>query len=351
MRRIQRFILLGIIVLAAVGAALFFYAKYQLNPVPAKSKSVQVTVKPGMSTSAISEELERKGLIRSSTVFALYLKYKNEGGKFQAGKYAFTPGATIQDIIERLNKGDTVKADTIRFTVPEGYTLRQIADKLSSEGYVERSSFLAAASRPAEIAPELAAYIPKEAVLKYPMEGYLFPETYEFAKGAKAAEILSRMASELESRLDQLPPDWESVIQARGQSLHDILTIASLVEREAIVDLERPIIAGVIYNRLDQKMRLQIDATVQYLLDKPKARLLYKDLKIESVYNTYLHEGLPPGPIASPSLASIKAAVYPEKSKFLFYVTKKDGTNTHFFAETYKQHLKNIEISNKLASE
>jgi len=132
-------------------------------------------------------------------------------------------------------------------------------------------------------------------------------------------------------------------------TFHDLLTIASLVEREVVVDEERALVAGVIYNRLEDGMKLQIDATVQYSLDKPKQRLYEKDLLIDSPYNTYEVEGLPPGPIASPSLESIKAALYPEKSEYFFYVTKKDGSQTHLFAKTYKEHLRNIDKSNQSA--
>jgi UPF0755 protein len=139
------------------------------------------------------------------------------------------------------------------------------------------------------------------------------------------------------------------VLEEKKMTLHELLTIASLVEREVVIDEERALVAGVIYNRIEDGMMLQIDATVQYSLDKPKERLYEKDLLIDSPYNTYKVEGLPPGPIASPSIASITAALYPEESDYLFYVTKKDGSQSHLFAKTYEEHLKNIEKSKQAA--
>ncbi|ANE48927.1 aminodeoxychorismate lyase [Paenibacillus swuensis] len=342
-------LLIGVIVLAA---AVYGYVSNGLSPAAKSNEEVKITIEQGMGSRAISDTLEKQGLIRNADLFLVYLKYRNEGSKFKAGTYAFKPGVSLDQIIDRINRGDTVKEETTRFTIPEGYTLRQIADKLALEGIADRKVFLEAAKNPDAIAPELAQTIPKGAVLKFPMEGYLFPETYEFKKGSTEQDILVRMTQELKSKLEQLPADWETTMKdKRKLTFHEMLTVASLVEREVIADQERPLVAGVIYNRLADEMRLQIDATVQYLFDKPKARLLYKDLELESVYNTYLHSGLPPGPIANPSLASIKAAIYPEPSKFLFYVTKKDGTRTHLFAETFKQHQKNIEISNQLAND
>ncbi|UUZ86641.1 endolytic transglycosylase MltG [Paenibacillus sp. P26] len=182
------------------------------------------------------------------------------------------------------------------------------------------------------------------------LEGYLFPETYEWKKDVTPDEIVESMTQELDKKLAELPKDWQSALKQRGLTFHQPLTVASLIEREVALEEERALVSGVIYNRLKQGMPLQIDATVQYLFDKPKERLFEKDLQIESPYNTYLHPGLPPGPIASPSLASIQAALYPAGTKYLYYVTKKDGSKGHLFAETYEQHLKNIAESKKTAS-
>jgi UPF0755 protein len=175
----------------------------------------------------------------------------------------------------------------------------------------------------------------------------LFPETYELKKDSTTKDMVLRMASELDKKLAGLPTDWPEKLKQRGLTFHQLMTVASMIEREVVDDEERPLVAGVIYNRMKIGMKLQIDATVQYALDKPKDRLFEKDLLIDSPYNTYKIAGLPPGPIASPSLKSIEAALYPAESNYLFYVTKGDGTQKHVFAETYDQHLKNIADSKK----
>src|SRR5690606_27693089 len=181
--------------------------------------------------------------------------------------------------------------------------------------------------------------------LVYKLEGYLFPETYELPADSTANDIMFRLVRELGDKLARLPEGWETRLQETGRSFHELLTVGSRLER----DEERPIVASVIYNRLAKKMNLEIDATVQYALGEHKERLLHEDLKVDSPYNTYLHAGLPPGPIASPGLKSIEAALYPAETKYLFYVTKKDGSGGHLFAETYNGHLRNIERSNETA--
>ncbi|MNI43023.1 putative aminodeoxychorismate lyase [compost metagenome] len=172
----------------------------------------------------------------------------------------------------------------------------------------------------------------------------MFPETYELVKESTPEQVVEAMLEQLEKKLDSAG-GWQAKLKERGLSLHELLTVASLVEREVVVDSERPVVAGVIYNRLDKGQKLEIDATVQYLLDKQKERLYEKDLKVDSPYNTYRNEGLPPGPISSPGLASIQAALVPEASDYYFYVTKKDGSQGHLFAKTYKEHLANIKKS------
>jgi UPF0755 protein len=234
-----------------------------------------------------------------------------------------------------------------RVTIPEGFTARQIAEKLTAETPLKAEAFLQDIAKPEQFKISSLAGLPNDPAIKYRLEGYLFPETYEFKKGSSERDFIERSLQELDKKLATLPVGWQDKVKEKKLTLHQILTIASLIEREVVVEEERALVAGVIYNRLSQKMALQIDATVQYVLDKPKERLFEKDLLVDSPYNTYQHQGLPPGPIASPSLASIKAAVYPADTKYMFYVTKKDGTQGHLFAETFEQHKQNIAASKK----
>lgn len=339
-------IALGLVVIAA--ASILFYVWNGLRPPGSSEQAVRVTISKGMGAKKVGETLEAKGLIRNTFLFSMWLKYKNEGSRFQAGDYDFKPGMTNGEIVAKLNNGETVAAETIRFTIPEGFTVVQIADRLAKEGIVDKDKFMNAVRNPSQFSNSTwTKQIPTDDNLRYPIEGYLFPETYEMKKGSTESDIIDRMLAELDRKLGTLPEDWQSVLEERGWTLHELLTAASLVEREVVVDEERPIVAGIILNRLDKKMPLQIDATIQYLLDKQKEKLTNDDLKVDSPYNTYQNKGLPPGPISSPSLKSIEAVLYPADTDYLYYVTKKDGSNTHLFAETYKQHQKNIRESEK----
>jgi UPF0755 protein len=335
-------LLLGLVLGAAA------YAADGLKPTTA-GEPVTITIPSGTGSARIAELLEENGLIRDSFIFKLYLRYKGEGQRFQAGVYQLAPGTALDEIIGKLNRGDIVKVETIRFTIPEGYTVVQMADKLAEAGVANREAFLAVARNQGEVEPPEAWAFPNIEDIKEPLEGYLYPETYEMKKDSTEREIIQRMLEETKRKLSTLPSDWPEKLKESGLTMHELLTVASLIEREVIVDEERPLVAGVIYHRLRIDMPLQIDATVQYALEKPKERLLYVDLELESPYNTYLHRGLPPGPIASPGLASIRAALYPQDTSYLFYVTKKDGTNTHLFAETFEEHQRNIQQSNKNA--
>jgi len=330
--------------------SVLFYVWNGLRPVSAEDEPVKFTISSGMRATRVAELLEEQGLIRSAFLFSSWLKIKGEGSLFQAGDYELTPGMTREEIVAKLNKGDIVAAETIKFTIPEGFTVQQIADRLAEKAGADKAKVLEAAADSTKWAGSIwTKALPADHNLRFPLEGYLFPETYEMKAGSTEAEMIDRMLAELDRKLDQLPEDWLDTLEGRGLTVHQLLTIASLVEREVMVDEERPVVAGIIKNRLDKKMPLQIDATVQYLLDKQKERLLEADLKVDSPYNTYLNPGLPPGPIASPSLKSIEAALYPEETDYLYYVTKKDGTNTHLFAETYKQHQRNIALSEQNA--
>ncbi|OXM86793.1 endolytic transglycosylase MltG [Paenibacillus rigui] len=335
-----------ILILICLGGAGWLIGR-AMQPTPSSSESERVTIAPGTGPVKIAGALEQSGIIRNAQVFTYYLKYKEQGSKFQAGEYEMHPGMTYAEIIDMLNKGLVVKEQGTKLTVPEGFTVRQTADKIQQQFGIDSASLLQAAQQYTEFTAKSFAQIPKQPQLKNRLEGYLFPETYEWAKDTKPEEMLDRMMLELDKKLESLPEHWEQSLASKGLTFHQMMTVASLIEREVAVEEERPLVAGVIYNRLKKGMPLQIDATVQYLFDKPKDRLFEKDLQLESPYNTYLHSGLPPGPIASPSLASIQAAIFPEETKYLFYVTKKDGSKGHLFAETYEQHQQNIAASKK----
>lgn len=346
-RRVMTVILLLLCLAGGTAAGVGLYIADGLTPVEASDATIKIMIPQGIGSGDIALLLEESGLIRNGFIFKYYLRYHREGARFQAGEYEMKPGIKLDRIVDMLNNGEIVKEEMIRFTIPEGYSLEQIVDELSEAKLVDRQKMFDVLQGTSVLEAEAILNIPDNPKLKYKLEGYLFPETYEMKKGSSELEIVSRMLEELDHKLNELPQGWQEMMEGNGVTFHQMLTIASLVEREVVVEEERPVIAGIIYNRLKKPMKLQIDATVQYVLEEQKDRLLFKDLEIESPYNTYLNEGLPPGPIASPSYSSIEAAIYPEENEFLFYVTKKDGSQAHLFAKSFKQHQANIRESNQ----
>ncbi|NOU81355.1 endolytic transglycosylase MltG [Paenibacillus sp. LMG 31459] len=340
----MRTVLIIILVLAAAAGGGAWYIWNGMQPVEPAGPAVTVTIEKGMGSSQIADLLEEKGIIKNGLFFKGYLKWVQEGSSFKAGTYNVSPGDSYDTLISRMNAGDVVKEDTIVFTIPEGYTAVQVADKLAEAWNQKAEVFLQLIDSGAGLEAVGTLGIPENKELRHRLEGYLFPETYELAKDSTPQEVIEAMLEQLVKKLDTIP-EWKAKLANRGLTLHELMTVASLVEREVVVNEERPLVAGIIYNRLDKGQKLEIDATVQYLLDKQKERLYEKDLKVDSPYNTYKQEGLPPGPISSPGLASIEAALTPEVSEYFFYVTKKDGSQAHLFAKTYKEHLANIEKS------
>jgi UPF0755 protein len=218
----------------------------------------------------------------------------------------------------------------MRFTIPEGFELRQIADRLEADGLVNKDKFYAAVKE-SDLDYAFLKGIPNR---ENKLEGYLFPDTYEVFKNATEQDIINKMLG----RFDQVfTEEYRQRARELNMSLDQVITLASIIEREAKLDKERKIISAVFHNRLNKKMKLESCATVQYLLKEQKSVLTYKDLEVDSPYNTYIYAGLPKGPIASPGVESIEAALYPDKVDFLFFFATKDGS--HIFSKTYQEHL------------
>ncbi len=334
--------------LAGGGGGILLFVSESLQPTESGAE-VRFKVPRGVSSGRIAHILEDNGLIKDSTIFAYYLKYKDIGSNFQAGEYAMSPGMPKEQIIAMLNNGEVVQPETFKFTIAEGLTVEQIANLLNGQGQVKGDELLALANDPTQLKatadrkiPAFVGQIGEIEGLRYKLEGYLFPETYEMRVESTANDLALRLLQELANKLGQLPEGWEEELERRDMTFHQMMTVASLIEREVVVDQERAIVASVIYNRLNRKMPLQIDATVLYAMGEHKDTVLHVDLETDSPYNTYQNPGLPPGPIASPSLSALKAALYPEETKYLYYVTKKDGSQEHLFAETFQQHQQNI---------
>jgi len=314
-------------VLGLVG--LGWWCRLQLEAMAATGEPVIVEVERGQGASAVARRLEAAGLVRSAPAFEIYLAYSGMGRRLKAGHFELSPTMSGPELAAKIASGEVARR---KLTVPEGLQLEQIAERVAEAGLAGAEEFLAAAV-PESLVGEVSFEPPAES-----LEGYLLPETYEFTFEATPSDIVRRMARELDAQF--VGPNAEAIAGSK-LSLHEIITLASLVEREAKVAGDRPKIAGVLINRLAQGMKLQCDATVQYALGEHKARLTFADLKVDSPYNTYLHAGLPPGPIAAPGIASLRAALRPAKTDALFYVARPDGS--HVFTRTYEEHLAAIE--------
>ncbi len=326
--------IIGIIVILTVGAGI--YVNSQFQPVDSATKQmVKVKIPQGSSPAKIASILKQNQLIKSEWGFKLYLKYKGDAGKLQAGNYQLSKNMSLSEITKQMVSGNVV-FNVVRFTIPEGYNVPQIADKLSKEGLVNKEKFLRLVKE-GNFNYDFIKAIPKNSNIQYRLEGYLFPDTYEIEKGTTEEEIINRMLAQFQKEWN---PQWTKALQDKKMTIHQAVTLASIVEREVVVDNERPTVAGVFYNRLNNQWKLQSCATVQFVLGKQKDRLTFADLAIKNPYNTYVNQGLPPGPIGNPGMKSLKASVYPEKNDYFFFVTKKDGSGEHYFSKTFAEHQK-----------
>jgi len=273
----------------------------------------------------VAGRLERQGLIRSAFTFRLAARLGGRWPQVKQGTYLVRPGMSALRILDLFTSG---RVEQLRLTVPEGWTVRDIGLLLHQRGIGDGSPLTR------QDAPRVPAGLPLPADGR--LEGYLFPDTYFTPTGAPARQFL---AERMLARLDELV--WRGLLGGRpapdGRSLHQVLTLASLVEAEAKLPRERPLIAGVLASRLRAGRRLECDATVQYALGEARRRLTYDDLEVDSPYNTYRHAGLPPGPICNPGLASIRAALHPTPVPYLYYVARPDGS--HVFTRSYQEHL------------
>jgi UPF0755 protein len=311
-----------LLLLAAISVtAGVLYCIQMLAPVTGNKNAplVLVTIPPGRSARQIGELLARRHLIRRPLSFVLASRMDHLSGEMRAGRYELSAAMPPRQIAALLALGET--AGNV-VTVPEGYTVRQIARRLAGHGLADGAGFLALAQTQGRTF-HVGAWTPPDDNL----EGYLYPDTYTLPKGASARDAVQMMLDNFHRR----------VIAPHGAEITpDVVTLASLVEREAEVDSDRPLIAAVYRNRLEKGMRLQCDATVQYGLPAHKSRLFYADLRVDSPYNTYTHKGLPPTPISSPGLPSIEAALHPADVDFLYYVAGPGGR--HVFSATLAQH-------------
>ena len=329
MRKALRYIL----ILAIVGVLIIGGGLGALYLVPntfAQDDGTQVLViEKGQTGSEIADMLFERGLIRSTQGFKLWLYLSGTNDKLQTGHYQNPNKVTVRELISLLQEGHV---ESIRVTIPEGYTVGDIAIVLEKNQIMKAKDFLAEAKT---FVPY--PYMKGTRPATYPVEGFLFPSTYEIPVGATPREVIQMMADEMNR---YLTPAVKKQIQAQHMSIHDFVTLASIVERESLFDADRPTIAGVFKKRLAHGIPLQSDATISYVLGYAKENVTIGDTQLQSPYNTYVSKGLPPGPIANPGKKSLDAVLHSENTDYLYFVADKEGHN--HFSKTYEEHLAEV---------
>lgn len=323
----SNYVLIIIVIFLFMGSIMFGMAKpVSLNT----DDQTIVTIKPGMSANDIGEVLFKENIIKSIVMFRVIAKVYSIESSLQAGEYAFSKNMTTEQIVKMLAQGQTAYR---QITIPEGYNIDQIAKLVEQQRIGDASKFKALAQNYAPY-----SYMSPISGVTYKAEGYLSPNTYQVPRGTTEEQLLTILVKEFDS---QFTPSMRERASELGLSVAEVITLASLVEKEAKLDGDRPIIASVFLNRLKDDMPLQSCATIQYILGYPKAELSIEDTQIQSPYNTYQHRGLPPGPIANPGGASINAVLYPAETDYIYFVADKEGA--HHYSRTYQEHLDFIE--------
>ncbi len=354
-KKLKRFmIFLFVIVLLIAVAVIFGTVSYeyvmknyldastQPEIVIDESEGLEFVIEKGATTSNIAKKLMDNGLIENETVFKLLSKINGYDGTYKSGTHIVKKDLTYDEMMRVLSSN----AVTRKVMIPEGKTFTQIVDILYNNKIIKDKEAFIKSANTEVFDYDFLKGLPDR---QYKLEGYLFPDTYEYDYNASDREILTKMLDNFDNKFKEQYRLMIANLPVE-MTMDKVVIMASIIEREAKDPDDRHIIAGVLYNRLknkDQTLRkLQVDATIQYILLKTtgsyKDRVLYEDLEIDDPYNTYLYEGLPPGPICSPGEASIKAAVNPDSTSYLYYVAKGDGSGSHAFAKTFKEHQANI---------
>jgi UPF0755 protein len=328
---------LACLLILTAGAVLLYGSRYPEFPGSGPGNEVEITIPKGISRPALGELLEQQGLIGSAWLFGLYLRWSGRFPSLKAGRHVFRDNMSPREIADELARPPQAKQ--LRVTIPEGLNLREIAEVLAKAGLVSRDDFLAQATD-----KEL---VRERGIPAATFEGYLFPDTYLFHANAGARDIVATMHNKFKEVFAELearyPKELEGYRQKLGFGEHELVILASMVEKETGLPQERGLVASVFYNRLTDPVfkprLLNCDPTVIYGIPNFQGNLTRRHLDDASnPYNTYRHEGLPPGPIANPGQASLEAAVNPTPSRHLFFVAKGDGSGAHVFTRKWADH-------------
>lgn len=329
-KNILRIILYLAVTFLAVYGIYNLVLGYYLKPVNIDDDTEIIISIPNNSDARIIADLLRmEELIRNEKAFLLYCQKTGKDKELKAGTYALSKNKSVQETVDIISKGISNAA---RLTIPEGFTVKQIGELLLDKGICSQQQWQEAINADYDY-----DFLPEKSSSGSRLEGFLFPDTYYITSETTAEEIIVIMLDNFKCTWDK---NFASLADQARFAIKETITIASMIEEEACLDEERQRISGVIYNRLDLDMPLQIDATILYSLGEHKEVISTKDLEFDSPYNTYKNKGLPPGPISCPGKAAILAALQPEKHDYLYYVTQ--GGGSHYFSKTYHEHLEAI---------
>jgi UPF0755 protein len=317
---------------------LFSHAQELNQPADPSGSQQLFEVRMGESVDSIATRLAQAGIIRDSELFRIYLVYSGKDTTLQAGKYNLSPSLSAVEIAKAMQDATP---EEVQFGILEGWRIEEIAAALPTSGLSISPEEFLQATRNLELVPALKGQIPQQGSL----EGFLYPDMYTFRRDISPGEMLLAMTDRFTG---MLTPEMLAGYQQHGLNLYQAVTLASVVQREAILPEEQPFIASVFYNRLASGMKLDSDPTVQYALGYQSTEktwwanpLSVADLQVSSLYNTYQNPGLPPGPISNPGINALKAVAFPEQTPYYYFRAKCDGSKQHVFSETYDQHVKN----------
>ncbi len=325
----RKLIVLAIVIILA---GWFFYI-YNLSATISNSSQIKkFIVEPGWGNSEISQQLKKEGLIRNSLIFQFYVWQRGISGKLQSGEYFLANNLSLKEIAQILSRGaGTTKEVTLTFI--EGWNNQEIADYLNQQVIAQPKDFMAVVQKKADWWNNYDFLADKPSNLD--LEGYLFPDTYRVYRDASISDIVRKM---LDNFGKKLTPELRAEITRQGKTIHEILTLASILEKEVSTDNDRKMVADILYKRLAASMPLQVDSTVNYVTGKGVTRASGVDLQVDSPYNTYKYKGLPPGPICNPGLSAIEAAIYPNKNPYWYFLTTPDGKV--IYSMTHDEHVK-----------
>ena len=318
--------------LAVVVATSLLYIENKINqPFSSSNTQKEFVIKNGQGVKEIAANLKNEGLIIGSDYFKIYVWREKIASRLQAGKYNLNSAMTIPEIADIFVKGHT-KPNEIQVTIPEGFTIKEIKERLVEKGLIKEDEFLEGGS----INFSRYNFWEKE-MDKDNLEGFLFPDTYKFYQETTVRKIIGKMLDNFDKKLS---PEIKEEIKKQNRTIFETIILASIVEKEAGREEDMKKIAGVFLNRLAANYPLQSDATINYVVGKGRRKASYEDLQIDSPYNTYKYNGLPPTPICNPGLNAIKAVVYPANTDYFYFLT--DPKGKAYFARTFKEHQKNI---------